>query len=178
MSRCVKASVFYHWSLPKDRNLAGGSDPVEYRIDGGQTREKRSFWRTTLSAEDIFLQDDHPTLVFLLTLLFALSSLAQFGSLSIFSPSIKHPETICGTVVLFRMTVFSDESLAFVVAWSGMSFQSAHYVGLLTLGLDLRNLGARSWECAIFWFWLCIGTGTFISLIFIWDLEFKQCVLR
>lgn len=49
--------------------------------------------------------------------------------------------------------------LAFVVAWGGMSAQSARLVGLLILLVHLKRLGITRWERISFTIWLVVGLG-------------------
>jgi len=49
--------------------------------------------------------------------------------------------------------------VAFVVAWGGLSAQSARLVGLIILILELKQFGIKRWETALFWVYLLVGIG-------------------
>lgn len=58
--------------------------------------EKPRRWAEDVASEVIFPKNQYPALVFTMTLLFALASIAQFASLLSFSPTSGGAETTCG----------------------------------------------------------------------------------
>ncbi|GJJ07625.1 hypothetical protein Clacol_001829 [Clathrus columnatus] len=55
----------------------------------------------------------------------------------------------------------SNLSLAFLVAWAGIAAQTAKLLGLLSLGIDLRRLGALKWE---FYLFSILLSGAFVVM--------------
>jgi len=75
-----------------------------------------------------------------LTVCFGMSSIAQFGSLLVFSG---------GQV----------SGCAFLVAWGAMAGQAARLLGLMRLSLDLKKMGVRKFESVVFWVLLAAALG-------------------
>ncbi|TDL29736.1 hypothetical protein BD410DRAFT_780218 [Rickenella mellea] len=129
-------------NLPEYPALEAQDSPVT------PLEKKARRWVDDMASDIIFPKNDYPALVFTLTLLFGLASIAQFASLLSFSPNSSAAQAAC----------------AFVVAWGGMSSRTARLVGLLILGFELKNLGVKLWEKLTLWAAIALGTAlVFVS---------------
>ncbi|EIN10653.1 hypothetical protein PUNSTDRAFT_119569 [Punctularia strigosozonata HHB-11173 SS5] len=101
-------------------------------------------WRRDSEASEyvepnlLSLKRDNHILTFTLSLCLAFASVAQFASLLAFSGK-------------------GGASCAFVVAWGGVANQLARLVGLLTVILELRQLGIARYEDILCWTWISVG---------------------
>lgn len=91
------------WISDKRKNTASETAPPA-NVESQPVNIEKPFqrWASKLQDDIIFSDKEYPTLVFLTTLLFAMASLSQFGSLLRFSPGFSGAETACGKFSLYR----------------------------------------------------------------------------
>lgn len=118
-------------------------------------------WATYLVNDDLFRDSEYPTLMILMTLMFGMASLAQFGSLLTFSVNFGGAQTACGERQMKKTSLVQSSRmlLAFAVAWGEMCAQFGRILGLLGLGLQLRMLGVQLTESVIYLSSLIACTG-------------------
>ncbi|OJA18981.1 hypothetical protein AZE42_00357 [Rhizopogon vesiculosus] len=115
--------------------------------------------RDDQSSRIMFLEDENRDLVLMLYICFAFASIAYFSSLLSFNSSGR--SSACGELHKSRQGCRITHSVAFVVAWGGISAACGRFVGLIILSLDLRKFALRRWELYLAWSWL-IASAAFV----------------